>query len=307
MTRHAAASNTLSRVDLTSLLFGFSKALYANWLVYKPDHLLVDCGEGAATQLGNSNYGVERVLLTHGHIDHIAGLPSLLWSRAAGMGDREKPLALYHPSGDEYLADMRAYLEKTARRLTYELTWLPLQAGDEFALPSGRTVRTWATRHMKDAGGWKLTLGYKVVETRRRLRPQSAHLSEAALRDLSAHEGRDAVRALMEDYDATLAAFGGDGFALNPDDVRGADLLVHEATLLDARERGDQAHSTLDEAVEVAVRAGVGCLLLNHVSGRYARDEVGRAGVESAARHGATFPIWCLHRHRLILLAGDSR
>ena len=295
-------------MDVASLLFGFSKGLYANWLMYKPDNLLVDCGEGAATQLGNMNYGVERVLLTHGHIDHIAGLPTLLWSRAAGMGDREKPLVLYHPAGDEYLADMRALLDKTAHRLTYELTWHPLEAGEEIALSAQRTVKTWATRHMRDKrnGSWKLTLGYKVVTTRRRLKAEFAHLSQDELRALAQQEGRAAMDARMEAYEATLAAFGGDGYALDADDVMNAELLVHEATLLDPADRKDAAHATLDEAVETATRARVKCLLLNHLSGRYSREDVERAAQESMARHAVSFPVWCLHRNRLIRFGGEA-
>ncbi len=90
-------------VNLQTLIQGHSKALYSTWIFYRPDRLLIDCGEGAATALGNNSYAIEKVLLTHGHIDHISGLPSLLWSRAAGMGDNEKPLEIYYPQGDGFV------------------------------------------------------------------------------------------------------------------------------------------------------------------------------------------------------------
>lgn len=281
-------------MDVAAHLFGFSKALYSNWIFYKPDHFLVDCGEGAATSLGNNSYAIERVLLTHGHLDHIAGLPSLIWCRAAGMGDNNKPLAIYHPRGDDYVADLRTYLEKTRARLPFELTWIELDAGDEIPLSQGerhaRRAQTFATQHISG----KLTLGYKIVETRKRLRSEFQHLPESDLRDL-AHSGAQ----LMEPYDAILAAFGGDGLALNPDDVRGAELLVHEATILDASDRKHQLHATLDEALQTARKADVRCLLLNHVSGRYRSAQVVEAARESAARHDVDFSIWCLRREKL--------
>lgn len=282
-------------MDVSSLLYGYSKALYSNWIFYKPDHLLIDCGEGVASTLGNGGYAIERVLLTHGHIDHIAGLPSLLWSRAAGMGDSQKPLTIYHPQDDLYLADMKQYLERTSQRLPFDLTWMPLQANSVFELSAKRRVQTFATKHIEG----RLTIGYKILEPRRRLKTEYADLPESEIRARAQAGGRAAVEELMETYEATIVAFGGDSLPLDPAAVEEAELLVHEATILDATDRKGQRHSTLDEAVAVAAKSRAGVLLLNHVSGRYERNQVEKAARESAARHDFQNPIWCLFHNRL--------
>lgn len=274
-----------------------------------------------ATALGNGGFAVERVLLTHGHIDHISGLPSLLWSRAAGMGDTEKPIEIYYPRDDVFVADMQAYLERTSSRLPFSLQWIPLDAGVSFALskPSvldkkalqeenkgstsersnsergGRRIVTFATEHIRG----RLTLGYKVVETRRRLKPEYSKLSQDEIRTLVQREGREAAAAMSEDYEAILAAFGGDGLALKPDDVRGCELLLHEATIIDAGERKHQLHATLDEAVSVAAEVKPKALVLYHVSGRYRTGDIQRAVKESVERYHISFPVWCLFRDRL--------
>lgn len=290
-------------MDLSSLLFGHSKALYSTWLFYKPDHLLIDCGEGVATALGNGGYAIERVLLTHGHIDHIAGLPPLIWSRAGGMGDNEKPLAIYHPKNDGYVADMQEYLHKTKARLPFELTWTALEAGESFSLPATdgsrhvRRVQTFTTKHIRD----RLTIGYKVLETRRRLKPEYSDLAQEELRQL-AQSGQE----LSEDYEATVCAFGGDGLPLQADDVRGAEVLFHEATILDAAERKHQMHSTLDEAMHVAAQTQPKTFVLYHVSGRYRRSDIEAAARESMARYEVKFPVWCLFRDRLWQIAADE-
>ena len=281
-------------MDINSLISGYSKALYSTWLFYKPDRLLIDCGEGAATTLGNGSYAIERVLLTHGHIDHISGLPSLLWARASGMGDNEKPLKIYYPRDDVFVQDMLAYLERTRARLPFDIVLQPLDADAQIPLSAKRSLATFATRHVPG----RLTLGYKIVESRRRLKPEYAALSQDEIRQLAVSHPEGGA-ALSEDYQAILAAFGGDGVALNAADVRGAELLFHEATLLDAGERKNQLHATLDEAVRVAVEAEVKSLVLYHISGRYRTAQIVQAVHESVKRHPVQFPVWCLFRDRI--------
>ncbi len=282
-------------MNLQDLLQGHSKALYSTWIFYRPDRLLIDCGEGAATALGNNSYAIEKVLLTHGHIDHISGLPSLLWSRASGMGDNEKPLEIYYPQGDSFVLDMIAYIKKTATRLPFQVTWTPLEAHAILPLTGKRTLQTFATQHIPN----RLTLGYKIIEARRRLKPEFASLSQDEIRQLAtAHPAGGA--ALSEDYKAILAAFGGDGLALNPDDVRGAKILFHEATLLEAAERKSQWHATLDEAMQTAVAAQVKTLVLYHVSGRYRTPEIMKVAQESLKKHGAACEVFVLLRERIL-------
>lgn len=282
-------------MDLSSLLFGYSKALYSNWIFYKPDHLLIDCGEGVASNLGNGGYGIEKILLTHGHIDHIAGLPVFLWTRAAGMGDNEKPLTVYLPKGDIYLQDMERFLARTREKLSYDLQWCSLIAGDEIPLSATRRILTFPTRHIPN----QITLGYKILEARRRLKSEYAHLTENDIRERARNGGKAAVDEMMESYDAILAAFGGDGLALDPAQVQGTELLVHEATILDPSERKGMRHATLEEAVEVAAKAQAKTLLLQHISGRYDKSQVEKAAQTAAQKHGYQNPVWCLFHNRL--------
>ena len=282
-------------MSLQNLFQGHSKALYSTWIFYRPDRLLIDCGEGAATALGNKGYAIEKVLLTHGHIDHISGLPSLLWSRASGMGDNEKPLEIYYPQGDGFVLDMISYIEKTAARLPFCVTWAPLEADAILPLSGKRMLQTFATKHIPK----RLTLGYKIVESRRRLKPEFAARSQEEIRQLAMQKPEGGA-ALSEDYEAVLVAFGGDGLALDADTIRGAEILFHEATLLGAAERKSQWHATLDEAMQTAFAAQVKTLVLYHFSGRYSTSEILKATRESMKAHNANFEVYVLLRERIL-------
>ena len=53
------------------------RGLSANVVLYNEYRFLIDCGEGTQRQILQSNLGFKRlnkILLTHGHLDHILGL-----------------------------------------------------------------------------------------------------------------------------------------------------------------------------------------------------------------------------------------
>lgn len=64
--------------------------------------ILIDCGEG--TQVAFAEHDcklsrIETILITHGHADHVTGLPGLLLS--LGNCSRTSPLEIYFPAGWE--------------------------------------------------------------------------------------------------------------------------------------------------------------------------------------------------------------
>ncbi len=70
-------------------ILSYSKALYSSWLYYSPDRLLFDAGESVSSIMGNKSFAIERVFLSHGHTDHIAGLVGLINIRNSAMGDKK--------------------------------------------------------------------------------------------------------------------------------------------------------------------------------------------------------------------------
>lgn len=244
----------------------YSKALYSTWLYYGPDRILFDAGEGASSILGNKTFAIRRIFLSHGHADHIAGLVGIVNIRNNAMGDTEKELTIYYPKGNYLISEMISFLARTNRRLSYDLEWVPLEAGDRVELLSGqmpRYVEAFPTVHVHN----EASLGYNVVEIRHRLKPGLAGLSEAEIAARARKEGREAV---SEVYHQKLFSYGGDSVPIKPAYIAETEILCHDTTFLDEEDRKEYKHATLKEAIQTAREARVKKeLICLHISSRY--------------------------------------
>ena len=241
------------------------------------EKLLFDCGEGTQRQLLRSIglVDVDAIFITHFHADHWLGLPGMLKSLA--LRERSAPLTVYGPPGlGELIGSMRAAFG----RLPYKLTLAELRPA-EVVIRDGYKIAAIPVQH-KGA-----SYGYALVED-----PRPGHLDPEVARQLGVSPGPDFGRLQRGE------AVGG----VRPEQVMGperegrklvlsgdtafcetlavaaheADVLVHEATFLDAEElrAGETHHSTARQAAELARDAQVRLLALTHLSSRYAGGEI---------------------------------
>jgi len=251
--------------DIVSNLRGYSKAMYSTWFHYKPARMLLDAGEGVSSYMENFIFGVETVFLSHGHYDHIGGIGGMIHSRASARGDKEKPLAIYYPRGDRMIELLRSYVARISDNVKYDLDWRPAEPGEVISLGTEKDrglVQPFPVSHSART----VSLGYRLFERRGRLRRELVGLTTEQITAISKERGADAV---TEQYEQTLLAYCGDSSPVDPDLVRGAEVLMHEGTFIEAEDRANEAHSTVAEALEVAQAADVNWLVLMHISTRY--------------------------------------
>lgn len=257
-------------------------------LVLANEHrFMIDCGEGTQRQLLRSGLGfrkLDKILLTHGHLDHILGLGGL--ASTLGRWEAMEELNIY--GGAYTLVRVRALME-----VVFGPGQIPnagvelnvMQAGVLFDNPHF-TLSAFLVQHRGPD-----CFGFSFEEKSRR--PFLAAKAEAlgiphgpVRRDLAAGiavtlangEIVQPETVLGEPQRGAKLVFVGDVSHTGPlhEAVAGADLLAIEATYLEsdkelARQHG---HITAAAAARLARNAGVRQLVLHHVSRRYAAQEV---------------------------------
>ena len=243
---------------------------------------LVDCGEGTQRQMMRygTSFAFGDIFFTHTHADHLLGLIGL--TRTLQLGGRTERLRLWGPPGAA--RTIRQALTFGGDRLGFPVEVTEVEPGT----PIRRSDYAILPFPVEHAGA--SAVGYALVEDIRRGRfhPERA-------RALGVPEG-PAWGQLHRGQPVTLA----DGRVIDPatlvgpsrpgrrvvitgdtrpsahtvDVAQGADVLVHEATFADdeAVRAVETGHSTAREAATVARVAGVGRLVLTHISARYSRD-----------------------------------
>lgn len=205
---------------------------------------------------------LKHFFISHGHLDHAAGIPYILSQKAMTRQEKGK---FYMPTSLVEPMDQIMKLWEKIEGHHYSYDFIPVKADDEFHLNAQHFVKAFPTTHRIES------FGYTLFETQKKLRADLQGLTQEQIIQ-KRREGEE----VNEIHHVPMVSFTGDTqieFLDSRPWVRKSKILFLESTYLDdkktiahAREWG---HTHIDEIIPRLKDIESERIVLIHVSSRY--------------------------------------
>jgi len=267
---------------------GYSTALFATWYFIEELGILFDAGDGVSAGLLQKSRKINHIFISHADRDHLTGLLQLNQLNA-----REGYPKIYYPENCGSFNALEAFSIKFDPHVA-GTCWNPVNAETKIRLRDDLLIQPIKNGHIMADGKTTKSLSYKIIQTRKKLRPELALLNGLEIKKLTEQMGKDFTTT---EERTTLLGFSGDTPVEDFGRWDNTEILIHEATFLTKSEyekgpaRGNK-HSTLEEVMEMVGAINIGKLILGHFSSRYTSEQIDREIKRLCEKHAINIPVF---------------
>lgn len=205
---------------------------------------------------------MKKFFISHGHLDHAAGIPYIISQKA--MHNEPPPVFYMPPSLVEPLTEIMKLWAKIEDH-TYTLRFEPVSPDTCVELSPQACVRVFKTTHRVES------FGYTLFSTAKKLKAEYQHLAGRDLADLQKKGA-----PITQTVETPLVSFTGDTqieFLDSAPWVKKSKVLICEATYLDNVKSIEHArtwgHTHIDELIPHLDQIEAEKIVLIHASSRY--------------------------------------
>lgn len=209
---------------------------------------------------------LKQFFLSHGHLDHSAGVPYIISQKA--MSRHEAPHFYMPPSLVEPLDEIMKIWQKIEKHV-YQYHFHPVHADMEIPVKGNYFMKAFPTIHRVES------FGYTLFQRQKKLAKEYQGLSQDDIVNL-----RKAGKEVQVVHEIPLVSFTGDTqieFLDARPWIRRSKILLMEATYLDDKKTiqhaRDWGHTHLDEILPRLKDIESERIVFIHASGRYPTDE----------------------------------
>jgi ribonuclease Z len=209
---------------------------------------------------------LKQFFISHGHLDHAAGIPYIISQKA--MNNQEAPKFYMPPSLVEPMHEIMKLWQHIEKH-TYKYEFHGVTADEEIPVKGNFFIKAFPTTHRIES------FGYTLFQRQKKLRSEYHGFSQDQIVDLK-HQGQE-LHAIQE---TPLVSFTGDTqieFLQSRPWVKRSKLLLMESTYMDEKKTIVDArawgHTHLDEILPFLDEIESEKIVLIHLSSRYSTEE----------------------------------
>lgn len=267
---------------------GSSTALFSTWYLVEEFQLLFDAGDGVISNLMQRSRKAQHVFISHVHRDHISSLMAFRQMHARPEGFPK----IYYPKDARSFEYLKEFSERFAPH-SPPTPWYGVDNGQEFALKPNYIIRGIRNEHIDAPLSVIKSVGYEILEVKRKLKPALKKLSGLEIKALREEKGNEFI---TQEQRKSILTYTGDTPVRDYDLWSKANILIHEATFLEAPEKNKhgRVHSVLEEVIDMVAQSQVQQLILGHFSMRYSKEEIEQAVQRLCQHYQLSIPVFCV-------------